>query len=79
VDVLFPPEPIDGPEALDPVRYGVIVSRGGRRGLLLPNLDGVNTVGEQIRIAREKAGIGPGEPIRLHRFEVERHEVKSEE
>ena len=54
-------------------RYGVIVSHGGRRGLLLPNLDGVDTVEEQVRIAREKGGIGPHEPYTLERFEVVRH------
>jgi AMMECR1 domain-containing protein len=60
------------------MQYGVIVSRGARRGLLLPALEGVETVEEQIRIAREKAGIGPAEPVRLHRFKVERHEVAEE-
>jgi hypothetical protein len=71
--VLFPPEPIDGPEALDPVRYGVIVSRGGRRGLLLPNLDGVNTVGSRSASPGEGRH-RPGRAHPLHRFEVERHE-----
>ena len=75
VDVLQEPEPIGGPEDLDVKRYGVIVSSDdGRRGLLLPNLEGVDTVEEQIRIARSKAGIGEYEDIHLERFEVVRHE-----
>ncbi len=76
VDVLSTPEPVEGPEQLDPRRYGVIVqaSEGWhRRGLLLPDLEGVDTVEEQIRICRLKAGIGPDEPIELQRFEVERY------
>ena len=73
VDVLGELEPIDSPDELDVKRYGVIVSRGMKRGLLLPNLDGVDTVEEQIRIAREKGGIGASEPYRLERFEVVRH------
>lgn len=73
VDVLAPPEPIDSPEQLDVKRYGVIVSCGGRRGLLLPDLDGVDTVEQQIGIARQKGGIAPDEPCRLERFEVVRH------
>lgn len=74
VDVLDPPEDVDGPEALDPARYGVIVSAAdGRRGLLLPDLDGVDTVEEQLSIARRKGGIGAGEPVRLQRFTVTRH------
>lgn len=73
VDVLGPAERIPGPEYLDVKRYGVIVSRGGRRGLLLPDLDGVDAVEEQIDIAREKGGIRPGEPYSLERFEVVRH------
>ncbi len=73
VDVLTPPEPVDGPEALDPKRYGVIVESGWRRGLLLPDLEGVNTVKEQLEICRQKAGIGPDEPVRLYRFEVKRY------
>ena len=56
-----------------PSRYGVIVESGGRRGLLLPSLEGVNTVEEQIAICRQKAGILPHEPIKLHRFEVRRY------
>ena len=73
VDVLGPAESISGLQALDVKRYGVIVSCGRRRGLLLPDLDGVDTVEEQVRIAREKGGIGPREPYTLERFEVVRH------
>lgn len=74
VDVLGEPEEIPGPEHLDPKRYGVIVEKGRRRGLLLPNLEGVDTVKEQVEIACRKAGISPGEPgIRYQRFEVTRY------
>lgn len=73
VDVLSSPEKVDGPEALNPKRYGVIVKKGNRRGLLLPDLEGVNTVDEQIRIAVIKAGISSEEDIELYRFEVKRH------
>ncbi len=73
VDVLSAPEPIGGPEELDVKKYGVIVSGGAKRGLLLPDLDGVDTVEEQISIARRKAGISPREKISLQRFEVVRH------
>ena len=73
VDVLSAPEPIGGPEELDVKKYGVIVSSGAKRGLLLPDLDGVDTVEEQISIARRKAGISPREKISLQRFEVVRH------
>ena len=74
VDVLSEAEPISGPEQLDPKRYGVIVRHGYKRGLLLPNLDGVDTVEEQIDIARQKAGIPQGAQLKLERFEVIRHE-----
>lgn len=73
VDVLGPPEPIASPDQLDVKRYGVIVSCGGRRGLLLPDLEGVDTVEQQIDIARQKGGIGPREKYALERFEVVRH------
>ena len=73
VDVLGEAEDISSPAELDVKRYGVIVSRGVRRGLLLPDLDGVDTVEEQIDIARQKAGIAPGERFTLQRFEVVRH------
>ena len=73
VDGLSTPEPIGGKEELDVKRYGVIVSSGSRRGLLLPDLDGVDTVDEQVDIARRKAGIREQDPITLERFEVVRH------
>ena len=73
VDVLAELEPVDSPDELDVKRYGVVVSHGGKRGLLLPNLDGVDTVEDQIRIARQKGGIRESEPYRLERFEVVRH------
>jgi AmmeMemoRadiSam system protein A len=76
VDVLLPPEIISDPGGLDVKRYGVIVSsrNGNRRGLLLPNLEGVDTIEDQIDIARQKADIPAGSPVRLERFEVIRHE-----
>jgi AmmeMemoRadiSam system protein A/AmmeMemoRadiSam system protein B len=74
VDVLGETESISSEDELDPQRYGVIVTNGGRRGLLLPNLDGVDTVAEQINIAKQKAGIRPAENVALQRFEVVRHE-----
>ena len=73
VDVLEPPEPARF-EDLDPVQYGVIVEdeSGTRRGLLLPNIEGIETVEQQVRIAARKAGIPPDTPLRLHRFRVRR-------
>ena len=73
VDVLGETEDISSPEELDVKRYGVIVSHGNRRGLLLPDLDGVDTVEQQIDIARAKGGIGEEEDYTLQRFEVIRH------
>jgi AmmeMemoRadiSam system protein A len=75
VDVLSEPEPVESTEELDPKRYGVIVqsARDWRKGLLLPDLEGVDTVEYQVDIARRKAGIWPDEPIELYRFEVVRY------
>lgn len=73
VDVLGEPEPIASMDQLDPKVYGVIVTSGYRRGLLLPDLEGVDTVEEQVSIARRKAGIAVNEPIKLQRFKVVRH------
>ena len=73
VDVLGKPEPVDSPAQLDPRRYGVIVSCGGRRGLLPPDLDGVDSVEEQLAIARQKGGIRADEPYKIERFKVVRH------
>lgn len=74
VDVLGEPEDIVSADQLDVKRYGVIVSgKGGRRGLLLPDLDGVDTVEDQIAIAMQKGGIRPSDDFKLQRFEVVRH------
>ncbi len=73
VDVLSEPEEIASMDELDVKKYGVIVSSGYKRGLLLPDLDGVDTVEEQVSIAMQKGGISPGEKISLQRFEVIRH------
>ena len=72
VDVLHPPESCKLAD-LDPAKYGVIVSEGWRRGLLLPDLDGVDDVGTQVSIAMRKAGISPGEHCALERFKVDRY------
>jgi len=73
VDVLSPAEPIKSKAELDVDRYGVIVRCGRKSGLLLPALDGVDTVDEQVLIALRKAGINESEPYSLERFEVIRH------
>jgi AmmeMemoRadiSam system protein A len=72
VDVLTEPEPVKSVAQLDPKKYGVIVECGFGRGLLLPDLEGVDSVEEQIRICRAKAGISAEEPIKLYRFSVKR-------
>lgn len=74
VDILFPAEVIDHFADLDPARYGVIVTSGFRRGLLLPRLEGIDDAATQVHIALQKAGLSPQEPYRLERFEVIRHE-----
>ena len=73
VDVLSAPELIDDPSLLHHKKYGVIVECGSRCGLLLPDLEGVDTVDDQIEIACRKAMISPDEPIVLYRFEVKRY------
>lgn len=72
VSVLGEPEPVEDVRELDPRRYGVIVSRGARRGVLLPDIEGVDTVEEQLRIAARKAGLADDEPFSVERFEVEK-------
>lgn len=72
VDILSRPEPVESERQLDPKKYGVIVQAGSRRGLLLPDLEGVSTVQEQLSIARRKAGIPLGVPVQLYRFTVRR-------
>jgi hypothetical protein len=73
VDVLTEPEKVNSKKELDPKKYGVIVKSGTRKGLLLPDLEGVDTVDEQLSIASMKAGIYLGEEIELYRFEVKRY------
>lgn len=73
VDVLGEPEKIFSEKDLDVKKYGVIVENNGRRGLLLPDLEGVDTVEKQISIAKQKANIGAREKVEMWRFEVIRH------
>jgi AmmeMemoRadiSam system protein A len=73
VSVLYAPEPIAAVDQLDPRVYGVIVQRGGRRGLLLPDIPGIDDIETQVAYARQKAWIGPDEPVQLFRFKVEKY------
>ncbi len=77
VDVLGEPEPIKSTEQLDVLRYGVIVSKSYRRGLLLPCLEGIDTPQKQVSIALQKAGIRGDENYKMERFEVIRHKADS--
>jgi len=73
VSVLHPPEAISSLTELDPQKYGVIVSARQRRGLLLPELEGLDTAEKQVEHAMFKAGLRPGEPVALQRFQVDKY------
>ena len=74
VDVLGEPEEITSKEQLDVKKYGLILTKGVKRGLLLPNLEGIDTIEQQIEITRQKAGIAEDdENVKMERFEVIRH------
>jgi AMMECR1 domain-containing protein len=73
VDVLSAVEKVAGEEQLDPTRFGVIVRAGERGGVLLPDIPQVTTAAIQLAITRRKAGIPPGEPVDIYRFEVTRY------
>jgi AmmeMemoRadiSam system protein A len=73
VDILSALEKVKGLSELDPKKYGIIVISGQRRGLLLPDLEGVDTAEEQLRITRLKAGIPPHDEVEILRFEVKRY------
>jgi AMMECR1 domain-containing protein len=72
VDILSEPEKIDSENDLDPKRYGVIVSKGMRKGVLLPDLEGVDSVEKQLTIASQKAGIFSLDNVTIYRFTVQR-------
>jgi len=72
VDVLSPSEPCTAAD-LDPARYGVIVASGFRRGVLLPDLPGIESVAAQLGVALQKAGIAASEDFDVERFTVERY------
>ncbi len=74
VDILEEPEPVHSESQLDPKVYGIIVKRGYRTGLLLPDIEGVDSAGQQVGIAKQKAGIAPDESVELYRFKVTRYE-----
>lgn len=76
VDVLNKPEPVKSKDDLDPKKYGVVVKKGWRTGLLLPDLEGVDRIEQQLEIAKQKAGLGgvPEEELEIHRFRVTRYE-----
>ncbi|NWF98530.1 MAG: AmmeMemoRadiSam system protein A [Nitrospirae bacterium] len=73
VDILSAPEKVNHLNELDPKKYGIIVISGIKKGLLLPDLEGVNTIEEQINIAKMKAGINHNESVDIYRFEVRRY------
>ena len=74
VDILFPPEKVASIEELDAKIYGIIIaSESGRQALLLPDLEGVDSVEAQINVCMRKAGIMQNEPIAVQRFKVERY------
>ena len=74
VDILTTPEKVSSKDELNPKKYGIIVYKGYQRGLLLPDLEGIDTVDEQIEIAKKKAGIKLDEDVLMERFEAVRHE-----
>ncbi len=73
VDILSPPQPVESVDELDPAKYGLIVEARGCRGLLLPDIEGVAAVEEQLSICKQKAGLASGEEVKMYRFTVTRY------
>lgn len=73
IDILSQPVECKSLDELNPKKFGVIVESGYKRGLLLPDLEGVDTVNTQLEIAKRKAGIGSHEPVQVYKFEVNRY------
>lgn len=73
VDVLGPSEPAPHPSMLDHRRFGIIVQSGEQRSVLLPGIEGIHSVAEQLAVALEKAGLHPDAPVEVLRFEVTRY------
>lgn len=78
VDILSKPEPVESLQQLDPKKYGIIVKKGWQQGLLLPDLEGVDTTDYQLEIAKQKAGLFnvSMEDLEIQRFTVERYKEK---
>lgn len=74
VDILSEPERIRDEDELDPQKYGILVKGGHQTGLLLPDLDGIDTVEKQLRVAKKKAGLKENSKVEIYRFEVSRYE-----
>ena len=74
VDVIGEKEKVDDLSQLDPEKYGILVKGGHQSGLLLPDLDGIDSIEKQITVARKKAGLGPEADIEIYRFPVKRYE-----
>ncbi|ACL68915.1 AmmeMemoRadiSam system protein A [Halothermothrix orenii] len=76
VDILTEPEKVNNRNELDPHKYGILVKKGHRTGLLLPDLEGIDSVEKQLEIARLKAGIRPDEEVEIYRFQVKRYKER---
>ena len=79
VDVLTQPEPVTDVGELDPKAWGVIVSKGFQRGVLLPDLEGVDSVRQQLEIAASKAGISDMNGVKIERFRVDRYKETAQD
>ncbi len=77
VDLLSSLEKVTDPDRLDPKKYGIIVSCKSKKGVLLPDLKGIDTIEEQLRIAKDKGGIAHQEKFEIQRFEVKRYHGQS--
>lgn len=72
VDVLLSPEPVEDLSQLNPKEFGIIVKKGPRKGLLLPDLEGIETVQDQLAAALRKANIDPSDDYTIQKFRVKR-------
>jgi len=73
VDVLTPLEKVEDVSQLDCKRFGLTVKAEDKQGVLLPDLEGIDSVAEQLRICLKKGGIDASESYEMYRFEVERY------